>query len=59
MLKEVFISNLLEKVYYFTQHDFYPIGSVYMVAGMPKQRMACAITKAAVPAEKGKCYLNH
>nr|WP_257721044.1 GNAT family N-acetyltransferase [Colwellia sp. MT41] len=59
MLKEVFISSPLDKVEYFTQHDFYPIGSVYMVAGMPKQRMACAISQAVKHAEKAKYYLNH
>ena len=58
-LKEVFISSPLEKVEYFTQHEFYPIGSVYMEAGMPKQRMACAISKAVKHAEKAKYYLNH
>ncbi|NQY49771.1 MAG: GNAT family N-acetyltransferase [Colwellia sp.] len=59
MLKEVFISSPLDKVDYFTQHDFYPIGSVYMVAGMPKQRMACTITKTACHVEKAKYYLSH
>ena len=59
MLKEVFISSPLDKVNYFTQHDFYPIGSVYMVAGMPKQRMACTITKTACHVEKAKYYLSH
>ena len=34
-LKEVFISSPLDKVDYFTHHDFYPIGSVYMEAEMP------------------------
>ncbi len=58
-LKEVFILSPLEKVEYFTNHDFYPIGSVYMEAGMPKQRMACAITKAEAHAEKAKYYLSH
>ncbi|WP_019029128.1 GNAT family N-acetyltransferase [Colwellia piezophila] len=58
-LKEVFISSPLDKVDYFANHDFYPIGSVYMVAGMPKQRMACTITKAALHAKKAKYYFTH
>lgn len=58
-LKEVFISSPLEKVAYFTKHDFYTIGSVYMEAGMPKQRMACSITKAVANVEKAKYYLSH
>ena len=58
-LKEVFISSPLDKIEYFTKHDFYPIGAVYMEAGMPKQRMACAITKAVAHVEKAKNYLSH
>jgi predicted GNAT family N-acyltransferase len=58
-LKEVFISSPLEKVDYFTKHGFYPIGSVYMEAGMPKQRMACDITLAVASADKARYYLNH
>ncbi len=58
-LKEVFISSPLDKVEYFTDHDFYPIGSVYMEAGIPKQRMACSILKAAAHAEEAKYYLSH
>jgi len=58
-LKEVFISSPLERVAYFTLHGFYPIGSVYMVAGMPKQRMACATSKAVKHVEKAKFYLSH
>jgi predicted GNAT family N-acyltransferase len=58
-LKEVFISCPLDKVDDFTKYEFYPIGSVYMEAGMPKQRMACAITRAVENAEKAKYYLSH
>jgi len=58
-LKEVFITSPLDKVDYFTQHAFKPIGSVYMVAGMPKQRMSCDINKAEASADKAKYYLNH
>jgi len=58
-LKEVFISSPLEKVEYFTQHDFHPIGSVYMVAGMPKQRMTCNIDNIYKHVEETKYYLSH
>lgn len=58
-LQEVFISSPLEKVGYFTKHEFYPIGSVYMEAGMPKQRMVCAISEAYKHADKAKYYLSH
>ncbi|MCP4988398.1 MAG: GNAT family N-acetyltransferase [Colwellia sp.] len=58
-LKEVYISSPLDKVDDFIKHDFHPIGSVYMEAGMPKQRMACAITLAVANAEKAKYYLSH
>jgi predicted GNAT family N-acyltransferase len=58
-LKEVFISSPLDKVEYFTNHEFYPIGSVYMEAGIPKQRMACPTSKAAAHAGRAKYYLSH
>ena len=58
-LKEVFISSPLEKVSYFSQYEFCPIGAVYMEAGRPKQRMACSIIKATEHADKTKYYLNH
>jgi predicted GNAT family N-acyltransferase len=58
-LKEVYISSPLDKVTYFTEHEFYSIGSVYMEAGMPKQRMACSITQALKNIDRAKYYLNH
>jgi len=58
-LKEVFISSELEKVAYFTDYAFHPIGAVYMEAGHPKQRMACSIVKATEHANRTKYYLNH
>jgi len=58
-LQEVFISSPLEKVTYFTEHEFHPIGAVYMEAGRPKQRMACSIMNAVEHADKAKYYLNH
>lgn len=58
-LQEVFITSPLEKVSYFNKHGFNPIGSVYMVAGMPKQRMVCTISEACKHADKAKYYLSH
>ncbi|QBG34400.1 GNAT family N-acetyltransferase [Litorilituus sediminis] len=58
-LKEVFILCPLEKVDYFIMHQFQPIGSVYMVAGRPKQRMACSIKTALEHASQAKYYLTH
>ncbi|WP_181901456.1 GNAT family N-acetyltransferase [Thalassotalea euphylliae] len=54
-LKQVFIHSPLDAVDYFVKHDFYPVGAVFMEAGLPKQQMACATMDAAVK----KCYLSH
>jgi len=59
LLDEVYIYSPLENVSYFTQHHFYPVGAVFMEAGMPKQRMACEIKKALADANHAKYYLNH
>lgn len=58
-LQEVYISSPLDKVSYFTGHEFYPVGAVYMEAGRPKQRMACSIVNAVEHANSAKYYLNH
>jgi predicted GNAT family N-acyltransferase len=58
-LKEVFITSPLENVTYFAQHEFCAIGSVYMEAGIPQQRMACKISSAVKYAKKAKYYLSH
>lgn len=58
-LNEVYIYSPLERVGYFAKHNFYPIGSVFMEAGMPKQRMACQIENAQECAHKAKYYLSH
>ncbi len=58
-LEEVFISCPLEKVDYFIKHHFYPVGSVYMEAGRPKQQMTCSISVALEHASQAKYYLNH
>lgn len=54
-LKEVFISSPLETVQYFTQHQFTPIGAVYMEAGMARQRMSCGVDNMSM----AKYYLSH
>jgi len=58
-LNEVFIYSPLERVSYFTKHHFHPVGNVFMEAGMPKQRMACAINTAKSDANQAKYYLSH
>ena len=58
-LNEVYIYSPLEKVGYFRKHNFYPVGAVFMEAGMPKQRMACSIKSAQKCANKAKYYLSH
>ncbi|NQY89337.1 MAG: GNAT family N-acetyltransferase [Colwellia sp.] len=59
LLNEVYIYSPLESVSYFSLHHFYPVGAVFMEAGMPKQRMACAIKTALADANQAKYYLNH
>lgn len=58
-LKEVFIHSPLDSVDYFNQHNFSPVGSVFMEAGMPKQRMACPILNAVENSTTAKYYLTH
>lgn len=58
-LNEVYIYSPLEEVNYFREHNFYPVGSVFMEAGMPKQRMACLIHHAQECADNAKYYLSH
>lgn len=54
-LKEVFIFSPLSHVDYYQGHNFTPVGSVYMEAGIPRQRMTCPIENNAV----AKYYLSH
>ncbi|MGB0937480.1 MAG: GNAT family N-acetyltransferase [Colwellia sp.] len=58
-LKEIYIASSLDKVNDFTKHNFYPVGTVYMEAGIAKQRMACSIQQATKSANNAKYYLNH
>jgi len=55
----VSISSPLEEVSYFSAHHFYTVGAVFMEAGLPKQRMACAINTARADPEQAKYYLSH
>jgi predicted GNAT family N-acyltransferase len=54
-LEEVFIHSPLEAVDYFRKNNFYTVGSVFMEAGIPRQRMACSVDSIA----NTKCYLSH
>lgn len=54
-LNEVFIYSPLESVNYFRKHHFNTVGSVFMEAGMPKQRMVCPINEV----DMAKYYLSH
>lgn len=58
-LDEVYIFSPLERVAYFREHHFYPVGSVFMEAGLPKQKMACAINTARADINQSKYYLSH
>ncbi len=42
-LNEIFIYSPLESVEYFRKFNFVSAGAVFMEAGMPRQRMACAL----------------
>ena len=54
-LTEVFIHSPLESVEYFRRHRFNIAGSVFMEAGMPRQRMACPIDDVS----NAHYYLSH
>ncbi|MCJ8321245.1 MAG: GNAT family N-acetyltransferase [Colwellia sp.] len=58
-LDEVFIHSPLDTVDYFAKHHFFTVGSVFMEAGMPKQRMACGINQAIDNSALSKYYLIH
>ena len=58
-LNEVYIHSPLDTVDYFTKQDFSTVGSVFMEAGMPRQRMACLVENAIDNSSLSKCYLSH
>ncbi|SET29397.1 GNAT family N-acetyltransferase [Thalassotalea agarivorans] len=54
-LQSVSINSPLDKVQHFNQKGFKPVGHVYMEAGLPKQKMACNVSRPRI----AKYYLNH
>ena len=54
-LNEVFIQSPLDAVDYFSNNNFYPVGGVFMEAGLPKQQMASTVEAASI----NKSYLSH
>ena len=54
-LEEIYIHSPLDAVEYFRKNGFHTVGSVFMEAGLPKQRMACPLDCI----KNIKCYLSH
>ena len=54
-LSEVYINSSLDAVGYFARHGFETTGSVFMEAGMPRQRMACSLGQINFK----RFYLSH
>jgi len=54
-LSEVYINSPLDSVNYFEAKNFHSINSVFMEAGMAKQKMACSISNIS----HAKYYLTH
>lgn len=54
-LKEIFIYSPLDVIDYFKKFNFNTTGSVFMEAGMPRQKMTCPLNEASV----AKYYLSH
>lgn len=54
-LSQVFVNSPLTKVAHYQENNFKIAGSVYMEAGIARQRLACPIGKVAPV----KCYLAH
>ncbi|WP_206486560.1 GNAT family N-acetyltransferase [Thalassotalea sp. G2M2-11] len=54
-LDEVFIYSPLESVNYFRKFNFTSAGAVFMEAGMPRQRMVCAVEQI----KQANYYLTH
>lgn len=48
-LERVSVQCELEGVEYYQQQGFRPVGSVYMDAGIPRQKMSCTIKDFALP----------
>jgi len=54
-LDEIFMYSPLESVEYFRNYHFITAGAVFMEAGMPRQRMVCAVEEI----ENAKYELTH
>lgn len=54
-LNEIFIYSPLESVDYFRKFNFISAGAVFMEAGMPRQRMVCALDNIGI----ANYYLTH
>ena len=54
-IDEVFINSPLDSISYFSKRHFYSVGTVFMEAGRPKQRMACLVNEVTY----NKFYLGH
>lgn len=54
-LNEIFIYSPLESVDYFRKFNFISAGAVFMEAGMPRQRMVCALDNVGI----ANYYLTH
>lgn len=54
-LNEIYISSPLSSVEYFKKRRFSSTGSVFMVAGRPRQKMVCPINNIGI----AKYYLSH
>lgn len=54
-LKSIFIYSPLHATNYFQQLNFTISGNVFMEAGIPRQKMSCAIDNASL----AKLYLSH
>tara|TARA_R110000744_G_scaffold376121_2_gene490174 strand:+ start:316 stop:777 length:462 start_codon:yes stop_codon:yes gene_type:complete len=54
-LKEIFIYSPLDAIDYFKKFNFTTCGTVFMEAGMARQKMTCLLKEASV----AKYYLSH
>ena len=54
-LKEIFIYSPLDAIDYFKKFNFNTCGTIFMEAGMPRQKMTCPLKEASV----AKYYLSH
>lgn len=48
-IEQISVQCELEGVAYYQQQGFRPVGSVYMDAGIPRQRMSCTVNDFSLP----------